>query len=180
MKTIKDLKYKKIKNFLSTEEIKLLNNYCIIKHKNNISSFDFTQNNNGDTFFYADPLMSSLLENKLDLMEKETGLKLFPTYAFWRTYTMFADLKKHKDRQSCEISVTVMIGSDGTPWPIYMGGVEILMEPGEAIIYLGCEVEHWREEFKGNWQSQVFLHYVDADGPYANFKFDGKKYIGQT
>jgi hypothetical protein len=61
-----------------------------------------------------------------------------------------------------------------------MGGVEILMEPGEAVIYLGCEVEHWREEFKGNWQSQVFLHYVDANGPYANSKFDGKKYIGQT
>jgi hypothetical protein len=79
-------------------------------------------------------------------------------------YTLNADLKKHTDRESCEISVTVMIGSDGTKWPIYMNGTEINMEPGDAAIYLGCEVEHWREEFKGDWQAQTFLHYVDKNG----------------
>jgi hypothetical protein len=72
--------------------------------------------------------MESLMVNKLELMQKETGLELFPTYAFWRMYTLHADLKKHKDRPSCEISVTVMIGSDGTPWPIYMDGTEINLE----------------------------------------------------
>ena len=100
--------------------------------------------------------------NKLDLMQKETGLELLPTYAFWRMYTINADLKKHKDRESCEISATVMLGSDGTPWPIFIGGTEINLEPGDAAIYLGCEVEHWREEFKGDWHTQTFLHYVDT------------------
>jgi hypothetical protein len=38
------------------------------------------------------------------------------------------------------------------------------MEPGDAAIYLGCEVEHWREEFKGDWHAQTFLHYVDKNG----------------
>jgi hypothetical protein len=102
--------------------------------------------------------------NKLNLMQKETGLELLPTYAFWRMYTTNADLKKHKDRPSCEISVTVMIGSDGNKWPIFMDGTEINMEPGDATIYLGCEIEHWREKFKGDWHAQTFLHYVDKNG----------------
>jgi len=180
MNTFKEIKFKVIKNFLSKEETSLLNDYCIIKHKNNRTNFDINQNNNGDTFFYSDSLMTSLLKNKLPLVEKETGLKLFPTYALWRMYSMFSDLKKHTDRPSCEISVTVMIGSDGTKWPIYMNGQEVHLEAGDAAAYLGCEVEHWREEFIGDYHIQTFLHYVDINGPYANYKFDRMDYLGQV
>ena len=180
METIKDFKYKIIKNFLTEEEIKLLKDYCRIKHRINFDSFDFVQNKNADTYFYGDPLMESLMINKLNLMEKETGLKLLPTYAFWRMYTMFADLTKHKDRPSCEISVTVMIGSDGKKWPIYMEGTEINLEPGDAAIYLGCEIEHWREEFKGDWHAQTFLHYVDENGPNKEWFKDKRILYGIT
>jgi hypothetical protein len=178
MVTIKDFKYKLIKNFLTKEEIKLLNDYCRIKHRLNYSYFDFVQNNNGDTYFYGDPLMESLMVNKLELMQKETGLELLPTYAFWRMYTVNADLEKHKDRPSCEISVTVAIGSDGTPWPIYMDGTEINIEFGDAVIYLGCEIEHWREEFKGDWLAQTFLHYVDKNGANRKHFKDGRILYG--
>ena len=176
--TIKNFKYKLIKNFLTEEEIKLLKDYCIIKHRINMQYFDLKQNENGDTFFYADPLMESLMINKLDLMQKETGLELEPTYAFWRMYSMFADLKKHVDRPSCEVSVTVMIGSDGTKWPIYMNGTEINMEPGDAAVYLGCEIEHWREEFKGDWHAQTFLHYVDKNGSNKEWAKDKRLLYG--
>jgi hypothetical protein len=55
MGTIKDFKYKLIKNFLTTEEIKLLKDYCRIRHRINFDSFDVHQNKNGDTYFYGDP-----------------------------------------------------------------------------------------------------------------------------
>ena len=175
---IKNFKYKLIKNFLTKEEIVLLTDYCRIKHRTNFDSFDFIQNNSGDTYFYGDPLMESLMINKLELMQKETGMELLPTYAFWRMYTQNVDLKKHKDRPSCEISATVMIGSDGTQWPIYMEGTEINLEPGDAAIYLGCEVEHWREEFKGDWHAQTFLHYVDKNGINKQWVRDGRLIYG--
>ena len=178
MESIKNFKYKLIKNFLSQEEIKIILDYCRIKHRLNFESFDFVQNDNGDSYFYADPLMESLMINKLKIVEKETGLELLPTYAFWRMYTMNADLKKHTDRPSCEISITVMIGSDGTKWPIYMNGTEINMVPGDGVVYLGCEVEHWREEFAGDWHAQTFLHYVDANGPFKEFKKDKRLTFG--
>ena len=70
MENIKNFKYKIIKNFLTKEEIKLLTDYCRIKHRLNFDSFDFIQNDNGDTSFYGDPLMESLMINKLDIMQK--------------------------------------------------------------------------------------------------------------
>lgn len=179
MKTIKDFKYKIIKNFLSKEEINLLDKYCNFAHLNNTNNFDSVQSNNYDTFFYTDPMAESLLINKLELVEKEANLKLFPTYSFWRMYTFGADLKPHKDRESCEISVTVQIKSCSTfKWPIIMDGKEIELEDGDAVIYNGTDVEHSRNELLGDFQAQVFLHYVDQNGPYKDFKFDKRECIG--
>ena len=70
----KDFKFKLIKNFLSKDEINLLNNYCEIKHRTNTTNFDFNQNNNGDTMFYGDYLMEALLLSKQKVMEKEIHL----------------------------------------------------------------------------------------------------------
>jgi hypothetical protein len=178
MGTIKDFKYKVCKNFLDNSEIELLKNYCRIRHRVNFDNFDMEQSDNADTFFYADPLMESLMLKKHTLMEKETGLSLHPTYAFWRMYTKFSDLKKHKDRPSCEISVTVMIDSDKTEWPIYIEGNKIILQPGDAAIYLGCELLHWRDEFLGDFHAQSFLHYVDKNGPYEDFKIDKRDLFG--
>jgi hypothetical protein len=57
-----------------------------------------------------------------------------------------------------------MIGSDKTKWPIFIEGNSIELNEGDAVIYLGCELEHWRDEFKGDWHAQTFLHYVDKNG----------------
>jgi hypothetical protein len=43
------------------------------------------------------------------------------------------------------------------------------------------DVEHWREKYtEGQWQAQVFLHYVDADGPHADQKYDKRESLGST
>ena len=178
MGTIRDLKYKLVKNFLSKDEINLFKNYCIIQHRNNYHNFDDLQSDNRDTKYYADPLAESLMLNKLSLMQKETNLELLPTYSYWRLYTKFADLKKHTDRPSCEISVTVNIDSDGTDWPIIINGKSFDCKPGDGVIYLGCEYEHWREEFVGDYYIQTFLHYVDKNGPNKEWSMDKRKQFG--
>jgi hypothetical protein len=174
----KDFKFKVIKNFLDDNERRLIKNYCASYHINNQNNFDIAQNSNGDTSKYSDPLMESLLICKISKVEEESNLKLLPTYSFWRMYTKFADLKPHKDRPSCECSVTVQIASDGTKWPIYIDGEEIILEDGDAALYWGTEVEHSRKEFLGDYQSQVFLHYVDADGPFKEYVFDKRIHTG--
>ena len=43
----------------------------------------------------------------------------------------------------------------------------------KAFFYLGCELEHGRKnEFTGDGMAQIFMHYVDQKGPYANHKDD--------
>jgi hypothetical protein len=171
-------KYIVVKNILTKEELDLLKSYSRIKHKINFDSFDFNQSGNFDTMFYGDPVMEALMLQKQKILETKTNLELLPTYAFWRMYTSFADLKKHKDRPSCEISVTIQLGSDGTPWPIYMEDKSILLEDGDGVIYKGCEIEHSREEFQGDWHSQVFLHYVDKNGKNIEWVKDKRPYWG--
>ena len=173
----KDFRYKVIKNFISIDEKNLLHDYTRIRHRTNDEFFNGSLSNHPDTSIYGDPVMEALLVNKLKLMEKNTGLELLPTYAYWRMYTWGANLKKHKDRESCEISVTVSIGSsDDKPWPIYINDKPVILNNGDALIYLGIEDTHHRNTLDSDYHSQVFLHYVDKNGPHKEF-FKDKRII---
>jgi|TARA_E500000305_G_scaffold73078_1_gene58930 hypothetical protein len=166
--------YKYIPNFLTKEEINLLCDYTRIKHRINYTHFDLTQTNAGETYGYGDPAMESLLINKKERVEQEANIKLLPTYACWRMYCQFSDLEMHTDRDACEYSITANLGSDGTPFPIFMNDTPIEVKVGDAVLYKGLEIPHGRKEFEGDWHSQVFLHYVDANGPHKKWVKDGR------
>ena len=47
------------------------------------------------------------------------------------------------------------------------------------LIYSGCDLEHWREEFTGKDCGQVFLHYNKAGSKMSKEnKFDKRPLIG--
>lgn len=127
--------------------------------------------------YYADHNMENLLAKLQPVLERITGLSLFPTYSYYRFYVHRAELKRHCDRPACEISLSLNLGQDPpTPWPLWVQYREepyrAELYPGDGLLYRGIECEHWREPFEGNNAAQVFLHYVDADGPNALWKFD--------
>ena len=119
-----------------------------------------------------------LLVDLLPHFERVSGKKLHPTYSYARLYKPGEKLEIHTDRPSCEISATLTLGFEGKAWPIYMGdegganASKVEMAVGDAVLYRGMDKYHWRKKFKGEWQAQVFLHYVDADGPHKEWKFD--------
>jgi hypothetical protein len=121
----------------------------------------------------------NLLQDLVPYFEKVCGKRLYPTYSYARLYKPDEELKKHTDRPACEISATVTLGFEGNPWSIYMAGNKVDMQVGDAVLYRGMDVEHWREKYtEGKWQAQVFLHYVDANGPHADQKYDGRVSLG--
>jgi hypothetical protein len=126
---------------------------------------------------YANMAMETLLLKCLPDMEKATGLKLYPAYSYARIYKKDDELKKHKDRFSCEISTTMNLGGDD--WPIYLEGLKVDLKQGDMLVYSGCELEHWREKFKGKECIQVFLHYnnVKTKGAKNNI-FDKRPHLG--
>lgn len=137
---------------------------------------------------YADPAMETLLLILQEVIEKNTGLSVDPTYSYYRVYREGDDLGIHKDRPSCEISCTLCFNFDyygkDYNWPIFMEGTAVNLEPGDLVIYRGCELEHWRDKLITNnpnsWHVQGFFHYVDKQGPYAEYKYDKRLTVGQS
>jgi hypothetical protein len=179
-------KYVQVNNVLSPELINLATTYALLDERNDLSleEGDAPQIHNSHSK-YADTLMESFLLYLHPMMEENTGLQLYPTYSYYRVYKPGADLIKHVDRPSCEISTTVTLGVDykgaDYEWPIFVGNARCAMHPGDLVIYRGCEVEHWREVFDApadSFHVQFFCHYVDANGPHADFKFDKRPFIG--
>ena len=146
---------------------------------------------------YSDIAMETLMLKCQPVMEKITGLKLAPAYTFARIYKNGDVLKRHKDRFSCEISTTMNLGGD--PWPIYLSpnenvgipdgkkitieskakGIKVDLKPGDMLVYSGCELEHWRNKFKGKEHIQVFLHYNNRKTPGAQDNmFDRRPHLG--
>ena len=200
-------KYTVIRNAVSYDLANFCYNYFLLKR----AAIRFMYDNNliaehglhgtwedeqvpGSYSIYADHVMETLLMKVLPVMKEKTGLNLVPTYSYARVYEHGAELKRHKDRPSCEISTTLNLGGD--PWAIYLDptgannvideyknihkpgapeGVKIDLNPGDMLIYSGCELEHWRKPFEGKLCGQVFLHYNHADGPFAKSNLYDKR-----
>ena len=134
---------------------------------------------------YGDIAMETMMLKCQPKMEQSTGLKLYPAYSYARIYKKGDELKRHKDRFSCEISTTMNLGGDA--WPIYlepsgkegMKGIKIDLKPGDMLVYSGCKLEHWRNKFKGKECVQVFLHYNNSKtiGAEKNI-FDRRLHLG--
>lgn len=118
-------------------------------------------------------------------MEVVVNKELYPTYSYARFYYNQAEMLIHKDRPSCEYSATACISNDKEygPWEIWFEDldgkhVDIYLEPGDILIYKGDILNHWRTPYQGQEQCQAFLHYVDKNGPYKNYKYDCRPCLG--
>ena len=196
--TFQQQKYQVIKKATSYELANFILNYFLLKkdavrymYQNNIHAQSpilgtWTDQQIPNTYScYGDFVMDTLLVKMLPVMKQHSGLDLIPTYSYARAYKKGDELKRHKDRPSCEISCTLNLGGD--PWPIFIEssgeegkeGTKVLLEVGDMLVYSGCELEHWREPFDGNICGQVFLHYNHVNGPFAEKnKFDGRPMLG--
>lgn len=183
--------YMKVEKLLSYDICKIAERYALYDRYNDNDKDEYNQVI-GSYEKYADSLMESLLLFLKPEIEKHSNLKLIPTYSFFRIYKSGHVLEDHTDRPASEISVTIPIGfkyngkSGDYLWPLHVYVNEekryISCDIGDGIIYKGCELKHGREQLdtgNNSYQIQVFLHYVDANGPYAEkYKYDGRSSIG--
>ena len=178
-------KYAYISNVISQEECKELVNYMFTLERENKLENDPQCPLSGAV--YGDLVFDKILERLTKPISSQLEIDLIPTYTYARIYKPGEVLERHSDRPSCEISGTLTLGFDPAAgiWPIFFAkdeddkiGKSLHVNPGDLVMYRGTELPHWREEFKGNWQVQVFFHYVDANGPYKDYKYDGRKALG--
>lgn len=191
-----------IKEFLPPEILNIAYSYSLIKYQN--PEFISLDNQSGSLIKENnDFLMETLLDMSTPVVEQNVGKKLFPTYSFFRIYDKGSDLKVHTDRDSCEFTVALCLGADpiDKPYDLFVGEKDdtsdykyynsnpkkwekfridhkFSMLPNNAIIFKGIEKIHWREYCEHDHFITVFLHYVDQEGPYKEFKFDKRAAIG--
>jgi hypothetical protein len=120
------------------------------------------------------------------------GCELLPTYAYYRAYQQGDVCLVHSDRHACEHSLSLVIHlAEDLPWALSVehrridapegvaqdfGAHEFTslpMRAGDGVMYRGVEHRHGRLEPNPNsWSAHLFLHWVDASGPYAEHAFD--------
>jgi hypothetical protein len=176
----KENNYVVLTEVLPSEEIERLTKYMFELKEKGLTERD-PQCPTSDAIYGA-PEFDEWLQKLAKPIGAYIGVELLPCYSYARLYHPGETLKIHRDRPSCEYSGTMTLGFKGKQvWPIYFDKDKrhkIELMPGEMAMYKGCDVDHWRTEFKGEWQVQVFFHYVDANGPYKNQYADGRKSFG--
>ena len=144
------------------------------------------------------------------ILEQAIGRKLYNTYYYDRFYFPGQALTIHSDRPACEISVTVHVSTNlEENWPIWIKTPDVFtdsskmelvskgenrsvdLEPGDGMVYKGCERPHWRDPMPGLIETalakakgyqvhslyyhQIFFHYVLQDGIRAHHAWDMSK-----
>jgi len=174
----------------------------ITYYNNRMDKFDYCQVEsqvNGSLARYNIPTYRELHFLIKKEIEDILKIDLHPSYFYDRFYFPGQQLKRHSDRPACEVSVSLQISTTlNNPWPIWFerpDGSEsyVEMNNGDAVIYKGCEREHWRDAMPNEvpwWKNkiakmrnkeiesfhhQIFFHYVDANGPFVHCSFDASK-----
>ena len=201
-----------VKNIIPKETLKLIHKYTFEKNanevKNDMNSYNYSDIVPGPHTYnnYSDMYMELIATTIQRDIEQVTNLQLFPTYTFYRTYFPGNTLKHHIDKPPCDISATILLDAhykndSSYRWKIFADpepyrnnetldpynipdnkGVGIEQKPGDALIYRGCDIPHWREEFvaeEGSYHTQLFCHFIDKNGPYyPKWKYSGRPGLG--
>lgn len=165
-----------IKDFIEPERAKKLAD-GFKKHVKEIKASGDSQAPNSPSVYNYMPFVKLLVELTPKVSEL-LGEQVLPTYCYARVYSKKEELHRHRDRPACEVSVTLNLSKD-KDWEIWFqrpdgSEASIEMDPGQGALYFGCIADHWRKPFKGKEYTQVFLHYVRADGPNNWAFFDNK------
>jgi len=104
------------------------------------------------------------------LMRRITSEMIIPSYCYLSAYREDAELPRHKDRPQCVWNVSLLVDTnrEGTPWPIFLetknGLREVRLGLGDAVVYRGAEVAHWRPKAApGARETLALMHYVPFD-----------------
>ncbi len=131
-------------------------------------------------FYGREEAMANFLHHQLTpLISRITNKKLWPTYSYYSNYQKGAVLEKHLDKPAAEISVTIALDygakvNSKNVWPLYVETdhqkISLKLLPGDAGMFTGIKLPHYREELKNlPFASVILLHYASKpikSGPY--------------
>jgi len=96
------------------------------------------------------------------------------SYSYVAGYLSGADLPRHTDRAQCRFTLSYAVDFTGpagaAPWPFCLecpqdeAVVQCLLEPGQAVLFRGCDLSHFRDPLPdGQTSTSLLFHFVPAD-----------------
>ena len=137
-----------------------------------------------DTFSFYSPLCTEvLLLNLLPTIEQVARVPLVPSYSYARTYYRNSFLEKHTDRRCSQFGISICLDKDEHDWPLVITDKtgqdrSIELGPGDAVMFLGMQLEHYRATFEGTAQTQIFLFYMPQNDALSHLYFDRRPSLG--
>ena len=102
------------------------------------------------------------------------GEAVKPSYVYLASYLSGTEVKKHKDREQCEFSLSLCLDFSPepdleTPWPFCLdtsagSTVVVYQALGDGLLYRGKKLPHYRNILgEGQTSTSILFHYVSAD-----------------
>jgi hypothetical protein len=179
-----------MRNFVSTDALSLCWDYLqstkerYAKRQGLPSEFIQNDRHHPDTFSFYSPLCTEvLLLQKLPEVEALAGVKLVPSYSYARTYYHGSYLERHTDRRCSHFGISICLDKDEHDWPLVIidrtgQPRSIELDRGDAVMFLGMQLEHYRDKFAGRAQTQIFMFYMPQDDSLSQFYFDRRASLG--
>jgi hypothetical protein len=167
-----------IKNFIREDICKEMSNQMRQFDKSGLSLKDDPLCPDSASFYRMFDKILALCHPRV---EEIVGEELIPSFNYCRVYKKNNILPRHIDRPACEISFTITLDYEISPWLFYaeVDGkeIEVNLKRGDMCLYEGCIIPHWRHQMTHQtWQSQGFFHYVRKNGLFADHGYDKDQY----
>ena len=113
----------------------------------------------------SEQILKDYSEKLLPIARSFFSPTLLPSYSLFAEYS--ADnisLHKHKDSNACTYTIDLILYQN-KPWALVIEDKEYFGNENDAILFLGEDQIHWREEIKNNTDRYgvVWFHYVEPD-----------------
>jgi hypothetical protein len=160
------------------------------ENPNNVSFEHATRRSSS---IYCDSVGLATLESLSDVISLIMKTEVLPSYVYTRKYPKGSRLVSHKDRASCEISVTLSLfdSNPAATQNLYLSDkdqadsepedvVSVPMSTGDALVFFGSEetsdgLYHWRDTLESDFVLQSFLHYVRKEGNFNENAYEWLK-----
>ncbi len=122
--------------------------------------------------WHNEPLARFFHHQLAHYIGRVAGVQVKPSYAYVSFYQAGAVLERHVDREQCEFTLSLLVEQKAegefSEWPIYFdtpeGTVELFQSAGEAILFRGAKLPHYRPPLaNGQTYLSLLFHYVSRE-----------------
>jgi hypothetical protein len=165
--------YAVLRNLIHPLQIAALRRHFRALQENKQIYIDTTQVVGGRYVMHNEGAAAFIHDQLTDLVCHVTQQQVQPSFSNLAVYLSNALLDKHVDRPQCLYNISLLIDTNpeveiSDSWPLYLeidGQAEaIRLEMGDAVLYSGTRIPHWRDALpEGNTVTVISCHFVSTD-----------------